>query len=210
MVDVIQQFESSFTVSEFPHAMFYEFDVGLRFELGGEKNPTSRPLKRFIQAFARADVISKDLFENSKSLWLLSSSYGDEMPKKKRLKPYKFCGLPKAQFKYLGATPQKDQDHIEAFGSDVFRHWDATELGDREQLREVLWLALGSEIGIRPTIHAQVYFVDFEKSIALHPYDDRGMDVVSMDKRYLSNLYDTRKSWLLEYDIPRMRAVFEE
>ena len=209
MVDVIQQFESDFTCSEFPHAMFYEFDIGLRFELGGERNPTSRPLKRFIQAFARADVISTELFENSQSLWLLSSSYGDAMPKKKRLKPYKLSGLPRSSFRYLGATPQKDEDHIKAFGSDVFRHWDATEIGDRDHLRGVLWLALGSELGIRPTVHAQVYIVDFDRSIALHPYDDRGMDVVSMDKKHLSGLYETRKSWLFEHDISHMNAVFE-
>ncbi len=209
MVNVIQQFESAFTCDEFPHAMFYEFEIGLRFELGGEEVSTSRPIKRFIQAFERADAVSSELFEKSKSLWLLSSSYSDDLPKKKRLKPFKLCGIRSASFRYLGATPQQDENQSKELGSDLYRHWDAAELDGRDRLREVLWLALGSELGVRPTVQAKIYIVDFEKNIALHPYDDRGMDVVSMDKEYLSDLYETHKSWLLEYDISRMRAVFE-
>ncbi|MFV1528941.1 MULTISPECIES: DUF3885 domain-containing protein [unclassified Phaeobacter] len=209
MEEFIQRFESDFTLAEFPHGMFYKFDIGLRFELGGEGSPTSRPLKRFAQAFSRADAVSSSLFNKSSSLWLLSSTYGTERPAKRRLKPYKLCGLTKSSFEYLGATPQKDSDHVDAPGSDLFRHWDVAKLVDKEQLREVLWLTLGSELGIKPTVHADTYIVDFEKSIALHPYDDRGMDVVSMDKENLAHLYDDHKSWLLEHDASRMKAVFE-
>jgi hypothetical protein len=64
MEEFIQRFESDFTLAEFPHGMFYKFDIGLRFELGGEENPTSRPLKRFAQAFSRADAVSSSLFKN--------------------------------------------------------------------------------------------------------------------------------------------------
>lgn len=209
MEEFIQRFKTDFTIPEFPHGMFYKFDIGLRFELGGEGNSTSRPLKRFAQAFSRADAVSSSVFSKSSSLWLLSSTYGTETPAKKRLKPYKLCGLIKSSFEYLGATPQKDNDYIDTFGSDLYRHWDVTKLVDKGQLQEVLWLTLGSELGIRPTVHADIYIVDFEKSIALHPYDDRGMDVVSMDKENLAHLYDKYKSWLLEYDAPQMKAKFE-
>ncbi len=209
MEEFIQRFGSGFTLAEFPHGMFYKVDIGLRFELGGEGNSTSRPLKRFTQAFSRADTVSSCVFKKSSSLWLLSSTYGTERPAKKRLKPYKICGLTKSSFEYLGATPQQDSNHIDAFGSDIYRHWDVAKLVDKEQLREVLWLALGSEIGIKPTVHADIYIVDFDNSIALHPYDDRGMDVVSMDKENLAHLYDKHKSWLLEYDAPKMKATFE-
>ena len=209
MEEFIQQFGSKFTLTEFPHAIFYEFDIGLRFELGGEENPTARPLRRFAQAFSRADAVSSAVFENSSSLWLLSYTYGTELPAKKRLKPYKICGLSKSSFEYLGATPQHDNDHIDAFGSDLYRHCDAAKLVDKAQLQEVLWLTLGSELGIRPTVHAGIYIVDFDRSIALHPYDDRGMDVVSMDKESLAHLYDKHRSWLLEHDVPKMKATFE-
>ena len=209
MEEFFQRFESNFALAEFPHGMFYAFDIGLRFELGGEGNATARPLKRFEQAFSRADAVSSSVFKNSSSLWLLSSTYGTERPAKKRLKPYKFCGLNRSSFEYLGATPQHDSDHIDAFGSDLYRHWDAAKLVDKAQLREVLWLTLGSELGIKPTVHADTYIVDFDRSIALHPYDDRGMDVVSMDMENLAHLYDIYKSWLLAYDAPKMKAAFE-
>lgn len=209
MEEFIQRFKTDFTPAEFPHGMFYNCDIGLRFELGGEENSTSRPLKRFAQALSRADAVSSSVFSKSSSVWLLSSTYGTELPAKKRLKPYKFCGLTKSSFEYLGATPQLDNNHIQTFGSDLYRHWDVAKLADIGQLHEVLWLTLGSELGIKPTVYADIYIVDFEKSIALHPYDDRGMDVVSMDEENLAHLYDKHKSWLLEYDATQMKAKFE-
>ncbi|MEX0327602.1 MAG: DUF3885 domain-containing protein [Ruegeria sp.] len=209
MANIFDQFDSAITCDEFPHAMFYEFEVGLRFELGGEGVPTSRPIQRFIQAFERVDAISSKLFENSNSLWLLSSWYGDECPKNDRLTVFKKCGISKSLFRYLGATSHEveyDDDKAELVD---YRHWYAAELDGIDKLREVLWLALGSELGIKPTVHATVYIVDFEKSIALHPYDDRGMDVVSMERGHLSALYNAHRSWLLDYDIPRMKDIFE-
>ena len=209
MEEFIQRFDTDFTLTEFPHGMFYKFDVGLRFELGGEENSTSRPLKRFSQAFSRADTVSSSVFNKSSSLWLLSSTYGTERPANKRLKPYKLCGLTKSSFEYCGGTPQKDSDHIDAFGSDRYRHWDVARLVEKEQLREVLWLTLASELGIQPAVPADVYIVDFDKSIAIHPYDDRGMDVVSMDRENLAHVYEKHKLWLLEFDAPKMKATFE-
>ncbi|WP_159086906.1 DUF3885 domain-containing protein [Loktanella sp. Alg231-35] len=153
--------------------------------------------------------MSSELFEKSKSIWMLSASYGGEPPKKKRLKPFELCEIEGASFKYLGAIPQQDEDHIEAFGSDVFRHWDAVELDCHRKIREILWLALGAELGIKPRVNAGIYIVDFDRSIALHPYDDRGMDVVAMDKKHLSDLYQLHGSWLLDHDMSSLRAVFE-
>lgn len=172
--------------------------------------PTSRPLKRFIQAFERADAVSSTLFEQTTSLWLLSSQYGEREPKKKRLKPFKVCGIHRSSFQYLGAVSQKDNEYIDDdVDSEIYRHWDAFELVSRDHLRDVLWLSLGGELGISPAFHGRMYIVDFERNLVLHPYDDRGMDVVAMKKEDLSSLYTSHRSWLLEYSMDKMKDVFE-
>ncbi|MGB0900995.1 DUF3885 domain-containing protein [Halocynthiibacter sp.] len=209
MTDIIGQFGSAFTCKEFPHAMFYEFEFGLRFELGGYEVPSSRPLKKFIQAFERADTISSTLFRNTKSLWVLSSSYGDKEPDENRLETFGACDIAPNSFEYLGASPQGDEEDLLSFGSDLFRHWDAVELDDQNRLREIIWLSLGREMAIQPSAKADIYVVDFEHGIALHAYDDRGMDVVSTDQDKLKVLYAKYKSWLLDHDMPRMQATFE-
>lgn len=165
-----------------------------------------RPIRRFIQAFDRADRIATALFTESGEVWALVSTDGDESPRKKRLKPFKRCGLRKPDFDYLGATPQNDEDHIAEFETDLYRHWDAVRLNEPIMIREILWLALGAELGIRPAMRASVYLVGFENAVILHPYDDRGMDIISMNKDELSGLYRDFNSYLSEHDMPRMTA----
>ena len=209
MIDPKKEIETVFGCTELPHGLFYEFEAALRFELGGEDVSTKRPIKRFIQAFERADAVAAELFARS-SVWLLSSTFGDASPPKKHLKPFKTIGLSRSVFADFGAVAQNDADHIEEFGEDRYRHWAGTLLGDPDLIKEALWLALGSELGIRPAANASLYFVDFENQIVLHPYDDRGMDVIATRREPLSDLYRSRHSWLLEYDMARMRTVFEE
>ena len=38
MDEIYSQIKETFEIQEFPHAMFYEFDHALRFELGGGKS----------------------------------------------------------------------------------------------------------------------------------------------------------------------------
>lgn len=214
MTNILSRFNNRFPCDEFPAGMFYDFEYALRFELGGEDNSVRRPIKRFLQAFDRANQIAQHLFKKSDTLWLLCSSFNGELLKKKRLKIFKYCGLSKSKFSYLGATAQNDSEHIALFDEDLYLHWDAAKIKSLEQLTEILWLALGAEIVFRPAIpnkyQMNIYIADFEKSIALCPYDDRGVDIVSLDKENLIGLYNTYKSWLLDYDIDRMQRIFEE
>ncbi len=53
------------------------------------------------------------------------------------------------------------------------------------------------------------YFVDFDAGLLLHVYDDRGMDVHARDRKTIEPLYYEFDEWLLDYDRPRMNAIFE-
>ncbi|KAE9631690.1 DUF3885 domain-containing protein [Parasedimentitalea maritima] len=209
MTDILKHFEHPFPYGEFSHNLFDDTEFALRFELGGEDVSTDRPLKRFIQAYDRATSVATEVFSDTGCLWMLSSVYGDAEPRKKRLKPFKLCGLKKNNFQYLGAVSQKGNPDFDEDDDEVFRHWDAAELEDLGQLREVIWLALGCELGIRPASFADIYFVDFKKGIVLYAYDDRGMDVSAVRKEDLMSLYRNRNPWLLEYGFDEMKAVFE-
>jgi len=201
--------QQKFGIREFPHAMFYKFEHALRFELGGMGTGTNRPLRRFIQAFERASTISQTLFGQSAQVSVLVSSYSIDQPDKKRLKPFKLCGLKRSEFEYLGKFPQDDEEHIVEFGSDLFRHWDMTILKDKQAIAEIIWLCIGPELGIHPRIrNSKVYLVDTEKGLLLHVYDDRGMDLVAVQKASLMNIFTEYNDWLLEYDLPQMTATF--
>ncbi|WP_412552238.1 DUF3885 domain-containing protein [Shimia sp. MIT1388] len=208
MTDIFAPFDHAFPCTEFPHALFYEWDHALRFELGGEDVPTSRPLKRFNQAIERASAVAEALFQRSEAIWLLTCYYGEEPRPKKYLKPLKHCGLHRKDFTHLGKVAQTDPDVVADFDTDQYRFWDAIQLTEKSQLQEVLWLVLGAELGIKPDLRTDAYFVDFQQSLVLHPYDDRGMDVAATPKDALIPLYHTFGDWLLEWNRPEMTASF--
>lgn len=209
MTDILEPFDHTFPCTEFPHALFYEWDNVLRFELGGEDVPTSRPLKRFNQAMHRAHAVAEVLFQKTEALWLLTSYYGEKPNPKKRLKPLKHCGLEPAKTVHLGAVAQNDTDYFTEFGRDHFRFWDAIQLTEKSQLHEVLWLTLAAELGIRPRLTTDVYFVDFDHNLVLHPYDDRGMDVADVTKEALRPAFRDFGPWILEWNRPEIQAHFE-
>ncbi|MCP4823296.1 MAG: hypothetical protein GY892_04180 [Shimia sp.] len=109
MTDILEPFDHTFPCTEFPHALFYEWDNVLRFELGGEDVPTSRPLKRFNQAMHRAHAVAEVLFQKTEALWLLTSYYGEKPNPKKRLKPLNTVALSPPKPSILGPLPKMTQ-----------------------------------------------------------------------------------------------------
>jgi len=205
--DILGSFPQVFPCTSFSHNLFHDWEHCLRFELGGDDVPYSFRLRRFIQAFERADAVASWLFRDTEKLWLLSSFHGAKKPRKKRLKPYRASSLMPTDFQYLGKVFQDEVS--DDFNGDVYRHWDATILTERAQLREVLWLTLGAEVSVEPTLPADIYIVDFARGLVLHPYDDRGMDVAATRKETLAPLYREYHDWLQKLRIDEMRAAFE-
>jgi hypothetical protein len=61
---------------------------------------------------------------------------------------------------------------------------------------------------ISPSAGVSTYIVDLPSRLLAHVYDDRGMDVVAMERGPLQSLHAEYRPWLLDYDIDRMDATF--
>ena len=46
------------------------------------------------------------------------------------------------------------------------------------------------------------------KEIIVHPYDDRGMEVISRNTSALAGLYERHNNLLIDYDMEAMRETF--
>lgn len=73
-----------------------------------------------------------------------------------------------------------------------------------------MWAICSKDLGIQPSAKVNAYFIDFDKQIIAHPYDDRGMDIVAIKKDALSFLYRDYYSWLLDYDLKIMQTKFQQ
>ncbi|WP_112312338.1 DUF3885 domain-containing protein [Pseudogemmobacter bohemicus] len=74
----------------------------------------------------------------------------------------------------------------------------------------LLWVCIAREIGIFPKARwlSRIYIVDFDQSIVLNVYDDRGMDLVALDPGKLRPVCHAFNEWLLDYDREKMLKTF--
>lgn len=201
---------SVFGWNGFPDALFYEANYALRFDLGGEVH--SSPL-RFLRAMDRAREVASTIFEQSLNLTAVVCYYDGERRSSRAASSFKALadiGF-QAEFSKPERIPLHNQDHIAEFGEDLCAYWCSAEMGrsceDRDAL---LWACTAREIGISPKARwlSKIYIVDFDGGIVLHVYDDRAMDLVSLDPGKLCPVYHMFNEWLLDYDREKMVETF--
>jgi len=198
-------------------ALFYQFNYGLRFELGGEVFGNDEPIPRFLQAIERARTVARALFDEPRTLDAVLCYYpptvnpGPALLKwKKQLQE---IGFPFRLGKAERVVVVEDGDEP---GDAYCQFWSRITLApQRDPAMDVLlWAAVAQEMRVTPTINpgsfaqTSIYLVDFAARTILHVYDDRGMDVVALEARPLRPLYRRFNAWLLDCDRDRMDATF--
>jgi len=75
------------------------------------------------------------------------------------------------------------------------------------KLQNLLWCAVAAGFGspLRLNPHCRVYLLNPNKGIVVHPYDDRGMDIISRRTSASAGLYQRHNDPLLDYDMEAMR-----
>lgn len=89
-----------------------------------------------------------------------------------------------------------------------WRHRALNITSDNVSRDIMLWSNLAADLGIRPAAPVSVAFIDPSRGIFLHPYDDRGMDVIAAEKDVLEPLRRDHDNWILEYDRARIEKAF--
>lgn len=205
-----ERIQNTFGWFGFPYALFYAAKFGLRFELGGEL-PMAPP--RFIQAFDRARAVADALFHTSKTLTVVVSVCDAERRSARgaaALKALADIGF-SADFCEPERVRLNDAEYIAEFGQDLCDYWLMADFSKTpERLHALLWAAVAKEMPIQPRVKGfdRIILVDFQLGIAMHVYDDRGMDVVAVNREHLMEPYSKFSDWLRDYDRAEMNRVF--
>ena len=192
--------------------IFYESPVALRFETGDptldifltEKNLNPKYLR---SALWRASFLYEKTAPFDTLLWVLYRTPDLESDVDGIID--RFCRLT-----HLPAPAEVyQQDTVAADGEPltrIFLFWDMKETAPRiRPLLEAIMTADFKGLGFRE-LSSAVFFFDTNRHILFHPYDDRGADVVAETTEDIRFLYEDCRNWLLEYDLDRMKAIFEQ
>ncbi len=76
--------------------------------------------------------------------------------------------------------------------------------------KEILKGIANYEQGQQPSISQRVYFINLNKDIVFHMYDDRGCIVYSNSKDKLTHMYCKYNNWIVDYWRSSIDIIFNE
>ena len=76
----------------------------------------------------------------------------------------------------------------------------------RKLFREIVCVEIDAA-GLESLVF-NVYFLNSQKNVIFHLYDDRGADVAAANKEILGPLYETCNGWILDHDRERIDRMF--
>ncbi len=193
-------------------ALFYGAKWALRFELGGDWDVEGGQVPRMLQALDRARAVTEAVFGESRTVEAVIRTWGRRRtgPRSstfRRLAAMGFRPKPVYEGRYRHPDDEAGEPYTHFFLA------GPTRLSDRATL---IWDACASEIGVEPAsplvgVDSIGQFVsllvDFERGLLVHVYDDRGMDVIAVDREALRPLYARFNDWLRDHDRARMDAI---
>ncbi len=192
-----------FGPNAFATALFYQHEGALRFELSGRGSR----FDLFLQALQRSEEIVEDAFSGADDLHVCITG---------------FCPTSIFGARPILAALEKCEITIPRV-RDVWGELYDADLADedgiwyqlslcfpiaRSDVRKFLWGALSVDLGIKPALRAAIYLYSPGKQVLVHPYDDRGMDVIGPNAELLKSLYRRYGDWLSRHDRQAIDAVF--
>lgn len=198
-----EQIEAAIGANAFSRPTFYSNPGGLRFEL----SEGGAAVQQFLTALRKASEICGDIFASERSLTACLSVYlyRSKYSYRDTLRSLARAGVEVPRERSTWLTMEDDDS-----GDDPLKVFYVAFKIAPTLLDSVLWCAVGTDLGIRPCPRLRaVYLLSLEEKVLVHPYDDRGMDVVGKNHELLARLYGRYGRYLLDYDRPTMEATFE-
>ncbi len=181
--------------------LFHSYPQALRFELsaGGHR------IDQFLVAHKRALAVVQDSFRDVDDLHLavkifIESKTPGVVSLLECFRGLRDCGLP---------LPHRDTIRTSQSSYDEEVWYSVMVMRLRQsELARALWPPLGLDHMTEPLLVACIYILSPKLGILVHPYDDRGMDIIGPNKSKLKEIYSRHRSWLLPHNLDAMDRSF--
>lgn len=191
-----------------PKPLFKQAPACLRFEISEESYDDT--IGMMLRVMEKSEALFNEVFKNSKSIWIILQFYSAVKLKPNKL-PNGFQDLiGDCQYKINPTDIYQVKEHrrTKDEGVGYFYFYAIQKKPDFNLIKPIIWAAGGFDIGIHPRAEVQAFFIDFEKEIIFHLYDDRGLDIVSNKKEALQECYKKYSKWILEHNRKEIDEIF--
>lgn len=197
--------------------LFYNNPIALRFEIGLPEIDVWQNYERrilneayFDTALTRALDLFETIFALDDEISIIYHLFLDRR-NKIRKSNYLFKQIKDIEKREVTCTKYRSLD-TENYDCISYR-WNKAVISGLNtkdiNVKNILLGLINIDFGERqPFVKGRCLFINHTKDIVLNLYDDRGMDVVALEKRALEQLYKSHSDFILEYDRERIDEMF--
>ena len=198
-----QFIDSNFPRLEIRKPLFYNWNIGLRFDLQVGKTNTEEYFK-IVQT--RANELFESSFLPEENIFVVLNDY------KWRRQKIRFNNYTFTQIKNL----QKDNVSYRKISQlyepdDKFDNWNQAIIQtkvDKVNYKNIIAAIGHTDFPPRqPRLdrsgflsNKEVYFINLDRPLIYNMYDDRGLDIITSDIKTIEPIYKKYYDWILDYD----------
>lgn len=195
--------------------LFYNWKIGIRFELGvewnGEYNYENSPYVQGVYKWAI--TLFESLHSKDEEIFVVIdvNDFGDGRTYKHKARifsPYVYkksilYKLKHTEIPYI--FPEDDEG-----GTCKTHRFILKCKASGIRYIPLLKAVCNQDLGIEPSVFHRVYFLNIKRKTIFHVYDDRGCDVLATSPDTLRGVYHTYNDWVLNYDKDEIDKVFNQ
>lgn len=204
---------SHFNGLQLEPALFYDWQNSIRFEISDPQIATDDPAV-MQQAFHRATTLFNQVFEPEDNLLLVTdvaTKANNHFLHKKPLNVYRKYMKDRKLLNKLQLQEREDVENEQK----IYHFWLTCQKSDiryPQLLEAICYENSGHSSKIlksNPESGSNVYFLNLNKHLVFHLYDDRGCDVLAVNKEDIRFLYEQYHDWILDYDRKEIDLLFK-
>lgn len=198
-------YKENFGEQELIFRVLYKFSIGIRFEIGRPNDNPNTSKVYTKNAVARATVIFNEVFEKNDIIYFIVNSFEDN--------PNDIAG---DNISHVRPLIRHIQDECRfTFNSVEDEEFSCTRYIIKACVNDIKIESLFTEIakddfGGKIGLTGCVYLINPRNNVIFWFYDDRGLDLISNDKKNIENLYEKYNDWISGYDRERIEVVFKK
>lgn len=194
-------------------SLFFNWDKGLRFDLQEGEVDTD---EYFEEVLKRSTTLFQEAFDPDDNAFLVVMDY---KYKRTKLRSGNFC------FRQI-----RDLSGREIAFLKVYRLYDPNDSLDvrnvaiiKSEIERIDYKNILNAIGNtdfpqrQPRLDKngvftskEIFFLNIDRKLIFHMYDDRGLDIIANDVEQLRPIYNKYNSWLLDSNREKMDSLFEK
>ncbi|PSL41052.1 uncharacterized protein DUF3885 [Planomicrobium soli] len=205
--------KENFSNLELKPPLFYDWEIGIRFELGvnydwqndGENSPYLKGV------YQRAITLFKSLHSQEDEIFMVANvnDFGKGATFNRKLKIFSRYVQKKSvlnQLKHV-TIPYVFPEDNEDGKYKTHRFILKCKTSDIKYI-PLLKAICNQDMGIKPNIYHDVFFINIKNKTIFHVYDDRGCDLIAASTENIKGMYHKYNDWILDYDRDEIDQLF--